>query len=407
MTSRTDRRPRQAVILAGGRGTRLLPLTDCQPKPMIAFHGKPFLEYLVEMLAAQGFERVLMLLGYLPDAIRDYFGDGTRWGVRISYSITAPDDLTAYRVQTAAASIDPVFLLMYCDNYWPMRFDDMWDRFSRAALPAMVTVYSNHDKYTRDSVRVGPDGRIAAFDRTRTSAGLQGVEIGYALLAKHVLSLLPRGGQQLFEEAVYPELSRRQQLLAYVTDHRYYSVGSIDRLPLTEAFLARRPAVLLDRDGVINRRPPRAEYVRHRGEFHWLPGAREALRTLKQAGFLTILVTNQPGIARQVMTAGELNALHQWLRDEVAAAGGQIDRIYACPHGWDEGCACRKPRPGMLFQAQRDFHLDLTRTVFIGDDLRDAEAAREAGARFEMVTADRSFADIVDGLVVRQTAGAA
>ena len=97
----TERRPRQAVILAGGRGTRLQPITLTRPKPMVEFHGKPFLEYIVEMLRDQGFDRILMLLGYLPDVIVDHFGDGSHLGVQISYDVTEPDDLTAHRVQNA------------------------------------------------------------------------------------------------------------------------------------------------------------------------------------------------------------------------------------------------------------------------------------------------------------------
>src|SRR5947208_6579331 len=86
--------PTQAVILAGGRGTRLARLTDTKPKPMIEFHGKPFLEYLIEMVREQGFRNVLLLLGYLPDVIRNYFGDGSKWGLTIDYAISDVDDET-------------------------------------------------------------------------------------------------------------------------------------------------------------------------------------------------------------------------------------------------------------------------------------------------------------------------
>ena len=102
-------RPTQAVILAGGRGTRLRPLTDTRPKPMIEIHGKPFLEYLVEMLRDQGFDRILLLLGYLPEVVQNHFGDGRRWGVTIEYSITAVDDDTGRRVKLAAPRIDECF----------------------------------------------------------------------------------------------------------------------------------------------------------------------------------------------------------------------------------------------------------------------------------------------------------
>jgi histidinol-phosphate phosphatase family protein len=391
-------RPTQAVILAGGRGTRLRPITDARPKPMVEFHGKPFLEYIVEMLRDQGFERILMLLGYLPEAIQGHFEDGDRWGVDIEYSVTGPDDLTAHRVKVAADLLDPCFLLLYCDNYWPMRFDDMWKRFAEANVPAMVTVYTNRDGYSRDSVRVDESGFVEVFDRSRTSPGLSGVEISYAILERSVLGLLP-AEDALFEEAVYPPLVDRGELLAYVTDHRYYSVGSVERLPRTERFLARRPAVILDRDGVLNERPPRAQYVRRPEEFHWLPGAQAALRLFQEAGYLVIVVSNQAGIARGAMTGADLARIHDRMRAEAAAAGGSIDAIYHCPHDWDQDCECRKPKPGMLFSAQRDFELDLTRTPFIGDDERDAEAAAAAGCPALLVSERATLLDIARGLV--------
>jgi D-glycero-D-manno-heptose 1,7-bisphosphate phosphatase len=279
-----------------------------------------------------------------------------------------------------------------------MRFDDMWERFVAADVPAMVTVYNNRDGYSRDSVRVGESGFVEVFDRSRTSPGLSGVEISYALLRRSVLGLLPTE-DALFEEAVYPPLVDRGELLAYVTEHRYYSVGSAERLPRTERFLARRPAVILDRDGVLNERPPKAQYVRKAEEFRWLPGAKDALRLFREAGYLVIVVSNQAGIARGAMTEGDLARIHDRMRAEAAAAGGAIDAIYHCPHDWDEGCDCRKPKPGMLFSAQRDFDVDLTRTPFIGDDERDAEAAQAAGCPSMLVSERATLLDLARGLV--------
>jgi histidinol-phosphate phosphatase family protein len=389
-------RPTQAVILAGGRGTRMQPLTDTRPKPMVEIHGRPFLEYLVEMLREQGFERVLLLLGYLPEVIRDHFEDGRRFGIDIDYSVSAPDDLTVSRIQGAEGRIERTFLLMYCDNYWPMQIDRMWRRYRALGAPAMVTVYCNRDGYRpgKDSVRVDARGYVEAFDRERTTPGLRGVEISYAILDKSVLELLPER-DELVEQALYPQLAKRRQLSAYVTDHRYYSVGSLERLPVTERFLARRPAIILDRDGVLNRRPPRTEYVRRPDEFQWLSGARDALRLLKDAGYTVIVVSNQAGIARGAMTEADLEAIHERMRREATEAGGGVDAIYHCPHDWDEGCQCRKPAPGMLFQAQRDFDLDLTRTLFIGDDERDRQAADAAGCPSVLVSERLTLLDVV------------
>jgi D-glycero-D-manno-heptose 1,7-bisphosphate phosphatase len=400
-------RPRQAVILAGGRGTRLRPITDTIPKARVPFHGKPFVGHVVDVLREQGFEKVLMLLGYLADNIVEHFGDGSGYGIEVEYDVTAPDDLTAYRVQHAQDRLEDLFMLLYCDNYWPMRFDAMWRDYVDSGADAQITVYSNEDGYSRDSVIVGRDGFVEVFDRSRVTPGLRGVEIGYAILQRDVvLPLLPTH-QILFEEAVYPTLARRGELYAHWTRHRYYSVGDHERLPLTEAFFARRPTVILDRDGVLNEKPPRAEYVRRPEDFIWLPGARDALAMFAEAGWRVVIISNQAGIARDVMTAADLEAVHQHMCGETEAAGGHIERIYVCPHGWDEACDCRKPSPGLLFQAQRDLHLDLTRTFFIGDDERDLEAARAAGCPAALVSPGSSLLDVsrrlLDGTLESQT----
>ncbi len=364
---------------------------------MVEFHGKPFLEYIVEMLRDQGFERVLMLLGYLPEVIMDHFGDGSALGVEISYDVTDPDDLTAYRVQHAAARIEDTFLLMYCDNYWPMDFDRMWSQFEASGAEGQVTIYANRDKFSKDSVIV-KDGMVSVFDRGRTTPGLEGIEISYAILRKDVVLPLLPDHQELFEQAVYPALAERGTLGAYWSEHRYYSVGNLERLPITDTFFARQPTILLDRDGTINAKAPRGEYVTSPEALDYLPGALEAMGKLGAAGYRIIVISNQAGIGRGVMTEGQLAAIHAKLKADAAAAGGPIEAIYHCPHHWDDDCACRKPKAGMFHDAQRDHHLDLSHTLFIGDDPRDAEAAAAAGTPFEQVTPTRSLLDIVNTL---------
>jgi D-glycero-D-manno-heptose 1,7-bisphosphate phosphatase len=372
---------------------------------MIEIHGKPFLEYLVEMLGAQGFERILLLLGYRAEVIQGYFGDGHRWGVQLEYSVTSVESETGRRLKRAEARLDDCFLLMYCDNYWPMQIDRMWSRFVGTSVPAMVTVYRNRDAYTKACVRVDAEGYVTVYDKTRQSPSLEGVEIGYALLEKSVIESLPPENVS-FEATVYPRLAEERRLLAYLTDHRYYSIGSPERLPLTEAFLSRRPAVLLDRDGVLNRKPARAEYVRQWSEFDWLPGAKEALRRLREADWRVIVVSNQPGIARGAMTEEDLLTIHERMKQEAVEAGGWIDAIYYCPHGWDDGCECRKPRPGLLFQAQRDHSLDLSRTPFIGDDIRDRQAADAAGCPSIVISEEGGLLEVVTAMCGHATLGA-
>ena len=392
-------RPTQAVVLAGGRGTRLRPITDRIPKALVPFHGEPFLGHVVQMLREQGFTDVLLLEGYRAEDLQAHFGDGDAYGVRVRHRVTDADALTAHRVLDALDDIDEQFLLLYCDNYWPMRFDAMWQHQLDRGAPCQITVYANDDGYTRDSVIV-EDGMCRVFDRTRTTPGLEGVEISYATLARDVVApLVQAQPDELFEQAVYPTLARQGQLAAFWSRHRYYSVGGHERLPLTEAFFARTPTVILDRDGTLTERPPRAQYVTSPDDLRWLPGSLEALARLHREGWRVLVVTNQAGIARGALTEADHHAITERMRADVESAGGHIEQVYHCPHGWDEGCACRKPAPGMLIQAQRDHHLDLTRTYFIGDDERDAQAADAAGCPAALVGPDTPLPDLIDRLL--------
>lgn len=385
---------KQAVILAGGRGTRLKPLTDTIPKPMIPIKGKPFLEYLLENLRDQGIEKVLLLLGYLPHKIKSYFGDGSSFGIEIDYSISDVQNETGRRIKLAEDKIEQFFLLMYCDNYWPMRLKHMWAKFINSGVAAQITVYANKDNYTKHNVRMDDKGLVVAYDKNRELKNLQGVDIGYAIMSKEILTFLPYENVS-FEKTVYSLLIESGQLSAYLTDHRYYSIGSHGRLPLTELFFSPQRAVILDRDGVLNEKPMKAQYVKTWDEFKWLPGAIEAIRLIKEAGFAVIIITNQAGIGRGMMTESELLEIHKQMKATLAENGVFVDAIYYCPHGWDNGCDCRKPKPGMLFQAQHDFHLDLSSTFFIGDDIRDQQAGEAAGCKTLLVSPEMSLLQLV------------
>ena len=393
-----ETRPRQAVILAGGKGTRLMPLTANRPKAMVEIGGRPFLEYLIEMLRAQGFERVLILLGHLPEVIPAHFGDGARFGVAIDYAASPADDDTGTRLVKAAGALEARFLLIYCDNYWPMDLDLLWRAYTAGGAPAQITVYRNDDGWSTSTMAIDDAGFVTAYDKSRTAPGLSGVEIGFLILERGMLSMMPAGNVSL-ERELFPRLIAQRHLHAYVTDHRYYSIGSHARLPETARFLEFRKTVMLDRDGVLNRKPPRGQYITRWEEWRWQPGALEALRRLHGAGYRVVLVTNQAGVARGALSAAALDDIHARMCREVAAASGAIDAIYVCPHGWDDGCACRKPRPGMLFAAQRDLALDLGRLWYFGDDERDQVAAHAAGCLFAVIDDDTTLLDRVERLV--------
>lgn len=396
-----DTKPTQAVILAGGRGVRLKPITDDIPKPMIHFHGKPFLRYLIENLKEEGFTKVLLLLGYLPERIQDYFGNGESFGIKIEYEITSPEDETGKRLKLATHKLDPHFLLMYCDNYWPMQFNKMWQQFQNQDSLAQITVYKNDDNYTKNNVLVDGNNYVVKYDKGRTDQNLRGVDIGFVLLKKEVLSLIPDKNVN-FEAVVYPQLVRNNKLTAFLTHHRYYSVGSHERISDTERFLRRNRTIFIDRDGVLNKKAPKAEYITSIKDFIWLPEAKEALLLLKENHFNIIIVTNQAGVARGKMTQFDLDNIHNHMTNDLAKIGVKLDAIYCCTHGWDDGCFCRKPKPGMFFMAQKDFYLDLSKTDLIGDDERDQTAGEAAGIKTIILNQETTLLKTVKEIISKQ-----
>jgi histidinol-phosphate phosphatase family protein len=154
-------------------------------------------------------------------------------------------------------------------------------------------------------------------------------------------------------------------------------------------------AVILDRDGVLNKKPHLARYVRNWDEFEWIPGAVEAVRLLKSKGCMVCLATNQAGVARGVLSAEDLNHIHARMQADLGKVGASVDKIYVCPHAPEAGCECRKPKPGLLFAIQKDFKLDLTQTPFIGDDPKDMQAGRAAGCPTFLVDQNATLYDIV------------
>ncbi len=390
--------PKQAVILAGGRGTRLLDITKHIPKPMVPFHGKPFLEYLLVYLKEQGIERVVLLLGYLAEKVSEYFGDGGQWGLQIVYDVSDVENDTGARLVCAREKVEDEFLLCYCDNYCPLPLEQMAKKWRESNLLAQATIYTNYDNYTKSNLRV-EDGLVTIYDKTRQEPNLQGVEIGFLFLHKTVLDWLPTGENSSFEKVIFPKLISKGELGAFETEHRYYSVGKPERLPLTEQFLRFERTIFLDRDGVLNHKAPRGCYIESWSDWRWADKAIEAIAQLTQAGYRLIIISNQAGIARGCMTDDDVQQIHKQMVTEIEQAGGRIDAIYYCPHHWDEGCRCRKPDIGMFLQASRDFHIDVSRTVFIGDDDRDGLAANNVGCGFHQITEEVSLWDVTQAII--------
>lgn len=388
----------QAVIFAGGRGERLRPFTETNPKPMYRFNDKPFLEYLITQIREWDIDEVILLLGYLPNKVIEYFGDGSNFGVKITYVTTPVEYDTQYRLGAAEEYLNDTFLMMYCDNICPINFNKLVQDYEDNHALIQLTAYANEDLYTKDNLKIGKNGQIEVYDKKRSCADLKGVDIGYAIVSKSVISLMSKDNEN-FEAVVYPKLVKEKKLFATVTKHRYYSIGSYNRITLTEQFLSNRKFIFLDRDGVINKRPPKAEYICRPEDFIWLDGAKEAIKKLNSAGYFIILISNQAGISRGLMSNEDFLNVQKKMERDLSKIGAHIDAVYYCPHGWDDNCECRKPKPGMLYQAQKDFSINLNKCIVIGDDERDIMTAHNAEMKGVLVTEDYTLIKAVDDLL--------
>ena len=398
-----NRKINQAVIFAGGLGKRLKPFTLTNPKPMYPINGKPFIEYLIEQIKDFGIKDIIILLGYLPKKVEDYLGDGKKYDVNITYVVTSVECDTQFRLKAAKEKLQDHFLMMYCDNICPINFKRLCDNFFKHNAMIEISAYENSDNYTKSNLKIDnitdiSSGKVIVYDKKRTTEDLQGVDIGYAIVSKKVLDYMSDENEN-FEAVVYPKLVSEGKLYATITKHRYYSIGSFARIELTEKYLSNQKYIFIDRDGTTNVRPKKAEYICKPDDFIWIDGAKEAIKKLNDAGYFVIMISNQAGIARGMMTVDDFNAVQEKMQNDLKTIGAHIDAVYFCPHGWEETCECRKPKPGMLFKAQKDFSINLSKCVMIGDDERDIETANNADMRGILVDDNYKLIDAVNDIL--------
>ncbi len=160
--------------------------------------------------------------------------------------------------------------------------------------------------------------------------------------------------------------------------------------------------VFIDRDGVINKNPPKSDYIKSWKEFKFLPEAVEGLKLLNDNNYQIIVVTNQAGIARGMMSEADLTKIHKNMQTELEKYGVKLKAIYYCPHHWNDACTCRKPKPGMFFKAAKDYNFEIAKAIFIGDKSSDKEAAKNAGCKFAQMQPDGNLFEVVRRDIIDQ-----
>jgi len=213
----------QAVILAGGRGERLRPLTDTIPKPMAPINGIPFMDYLIYSIIKTGINKILILLGYKSKLIVDRYK--SMKGIKIEFSYGTENDETGRRLLNAHKQLDDFFLLLYGDNFWPIEISSICENYKKLDVAVTTTVFSNKNGQGEygyeNNVVVSDNNYLIKYDKKRATKKANGVDIGYFLIAKDILN--PRAsGNISFEIDILPKFIANKQLGAYITDAQYY-----------------------------------------------------------------------------------------------------------------------------------------------------------------------------------------
>lgn len=405
----------QVAIIAGGKGTRLQSRIGALPKPLAPVAGRPILQHQIEMAAAQGVRDIVLLTGYGADAIRAFCGDGSRWGLRLRYHEETMPLGTAGCVLEALELLEDEFVALYGDTMLDIDLNRFVQYHRQTRAEATLLAHPNDHPQDSDLLEVDERGFVRAIlpYPHPTDAWLENlVNAAAYVLTKPLLSAyrdrFPAGD---FAKHLFPlMLVDGRRIAAYRSTEYIKDAGTPERLEKVEAdFLSgrvaqgrgARPAVFFDRDGTLT---AGTGLITTPDQLELLPGAAEAVRSVNRAGWLAVLVTNQPVVARGECSDAALRVIHNKLETQLGREGAYLDKIYYCPHHPDSGypgeraelkieCTCRKPKPGMIEQAAAELGVDLAHSWMVGDSTMDILTAHNAGINSVLIATGNGGAD--------------
>ena len=429
--------------MAGGRGTRISELFPTIPKPLIEIidgNGveRPVLEWEIRSLVAQGFTDIVLTVSHMADKIKDYFGTGEQLGCHIEYfveDIPLGNAGALFKMRQQLGT-EP-FLLLNADAVFEIDFNrfNAFHMKKKQGCGALVTLFTHPNSHPYDSGIVVSDesGSVTSWltkEDARPQWYKNRVNAGLHVIDPAVLDMtIQRTGLELdsigtagadgktikvdLDRQILKPLCGTGRMYCYDspeyvkdmgTPERFYSVSRDFQNGVVAAknLSYKQKAIFLDRDGTINKY---VGFLRKIEDFELIDGVAEAIRKINESGYLCIVVTNQPVIARGEVTVEELQLIHDKMETLLGQAGAYVDAIYYCPHHPDRGyegevvelkidCDCRKPKPGLILRAAEDFNIDLGASWMIGDGKNDAGAGKAAGCRTVLIGDEEYEADI-------------
>jgi histidinol-phosphate phosphatase family protein len=402
---------RQLIILAGGAGTRLRARLGDLPKPMISIAGKPLLEHQVALAKKFGFTDLIFFVHYRAGLIEKHFGDGKKLGVQIRYVLENEPLGTAGAVLAGFEKLAERLVVLYGDTMVNVDLERIWQAHEKSQADATLLLHPNDHVFDSDLVEVNSKSFVTAFHNRPHAENIWRqnlVNAGLYVLEKSALEPFRPSTPNLqpptvldFGKDVFPAMVRAgEKLFGYNSPEFIKDIGTPERydkifaqfaagIVQRSSFSTPQRAVFLDRDGTL---VPDKDCLRSADELELLPHVTEAVHKLNLAGWRTVVVTNQPVIAKGFCDEAELQKMHNKLETLLGREHAFLDRIYFCPHHPEKGfpgervelkidCDCRKPKTGMIQKAVADLNLDLSQSWLVGDTTTDVQTARNAGVK--------------------------
>ena len=410
----------KVVIMAGGKGTRIASVNSEVPKPMIEVLGKPILEHQVDVLKKQGFKDYIFVIGHLGHVIKDYFDDGSKFGISIEYIIEETPLGTAGALYYLKDKIEEDFVLLNGDIIFDVDINRFYEYHKKHGGFATILVHPNNHPYDSGLIETDNDGMVIDWINKEAERVWYHnlVNAGIHILSAKVLDRFVEVKKTDLDREVLKPMINEKQLFAYSSPEYIKDMGTPKRYDEviedikngkveSKCLVNKQKAIFLDRDGTINKY---VGFLRNIDDFNLIDGVGEAIKKINESGYLAIVVTNQPVIARGEVTVDELDVIHKKMETLLGQDGAYIDGLYICPHHPDSGfdgeikelkieCECRKPKPGMLLKASEDFNIDLSNSYMIGDSENDIKAGVAAGCKTRKVDEDNSLLSVINEIL--------
>ena len=390
----------KAVIIAGGKGTRLGGLSEKIPKPMVEIGDAPILEHQIRLLKRYGIIDITIITGYLSNVIEDYFKCGKKYGVNISYYKEEKPLGTTGGIKEIEDSLKEDFIVFYGDVMLDINIKKFCDFHKTKKSTCSLAVHPNDHPYDSDLVEIDNEKKVIAFyskphEKEKDYKNL--VNAAAYIISPVFLKNIKKGEMADFGRDIFPKVFQNEKMYGYITAEYIKDVGTPERLKeVNEDYSTgkinrlnseyKRKAIFLDRDGVINKE---VNLLHKIADFELLPGVSNAIKKNNSSEFLTIVVTNQSVIARNLCSIDQLDEIHKKMETQLGREGAKLDAIYYCPHHPDKGypeeipeykikCECRKPNIGMIKKAAAEFNIDLKKSFIIGDSACDIICGKKA-----------------------------